>query len=458
MKYLKFKSTVPVSSKKLYEWHENKGAFSRLQPPWEKIEILQFPERLENEAVAKFKIHNGPISLIWEALHFEVKRYESFSDRQIKGPFKEWEHLHAFEKIDVEEARLSDQIQYKLPGGFLGEAVAGRFVENKIRQMFAFRHRIMCDDFNRYGKTDKKINKTVLITGRSGLIGKSLSVLLTTLGYEVRGLSRNPKESNDYFWNPASGEMDINALVGVDAVVHLAGENIAGGLWTARRKESILKSRVDGTRLLVEKMSEVENPPSVFICASGINFYGSGHADKDESSPKGNGFLSDVCEAWEAEANKIEQLNVRLTIIRTGIVLSPQGGALSKMLLPFKLGLGGRVGSGKQRMAWIGLEDLLDVYVHAINNVTFSGVVNAVVPEAIEQRTFAKTLGKVLKRPTIAPLPASAVKSILGKMGEETLLIDLPVHSAKLKELKFHFRHPVLEDYLRFTLGENILL
>ena len=290
--------------------------------------------------------------------------------------------------------------------------------------------------------------KTILVSGASGLIGSALSAALRERGHQVRTLSRS---NGDVMWNPSSGQLEADALDGVDAVIHLAGEPIAQR-WTDEAKRRILDSRVKGTRLLAEAIAAHESKPS-FISASGGNFYGyAPEAAVDENSPSGDGFLAEVCRAWEAAAQPAIQAGARAVFMRTGIVLSTEGGALAKMLPPFKMGVGGRIGDGQQMMSWISLADLVQAYVFALENEDLSGAINAVAPEPVSNEVFTKTLGSVLKRPTFFPLPKVVVETLFGEMGRETVLADLCVRPQRLLELGFEWSFPKLEDALRATL------
>lgn len=318
--------------------------------------------------------------------------------------------------------------------------------ENQIKQT---------TPIERYGDSEPGQDKTVLITGHRGLIGRNLTTLLETLGFHVRGLTRSPREKNEYHWDPERDILNEECLNKVDAVIHLAGENIAGGLWTKARKQRIRESRIQGTQLLVNAMKAQSQPPSVLSTASGVNYYPADGTRCDEDSPGGRGFLAGVCAEWEAEAAKAENHGIRVVRMRTGIVLTPDGGALKLMLPAFKMGLGGPVGNGKQHFPWIEINDLLDLYVKSIINEDWSGPVNAVAPGICPQRTFAKTLGKVLKRPAIFPLPGILVRGLLGEMGKETLLSDLNIHSRFLERMKHTFRNPELGPALAHCLRKK---
>jgi uncharacterized protein (TIGR01777 family) len=269
-------------------------------------------------------------------------------------------------------------------------------------------------------------------------------------GHSVRTLSRS--DQGDHQWDVAAGQLDSRALDCVDAVIHLAGESVAQR-WTDSVKARILDSRVDSTRLLVDSILAQEKRPT-YIAASGISYYGiDSERLVDESSGSGKGFLAEVTRQWEGAAQALTDADVRTVFLRTGIVLSAKGGALAKMLTPFKLGVGGRIGDGQQKMSWISLPDLVSVYVFAVENVSVRGAVNAVAPEPVTNSTFTKTLGKVLGRPTLFPLPAGLVKILFGEMGKETVLSDLGVLPKSLTEFGFEWQQPELISALKQTLS-----
>jgi uncharacterized protein (TIGR01777 family) len=247
--------------------------------------------------------------------------------------------------------------------------------------------------------------------------------------------------------------IDVSALEGIDAVVHLAGENIAAR-WTATQKAKIRDSRVRGTQLLCETLARLSSPPQVLVSASAIGYYGDrGEEILTEESPPGRGFLPEVCRAWEAATEAAKQRGMRVVILRLGMVLSAAGGALAKMLPPFRLGLGGMVGSGRQYMSWIALDDVVGTIQHAIVTDALQGPTNAVAPQAVTNQEFTRTLGKALGRPTLLPLPAFAARLMFGEMADELLLASTRVQPTKLLGSGYRFRYPELEDALRHVLA-----
>ena len=294
----------------------------------------------------------------------------------------------------------------------------------------------------------------ILISGASGLIGSKLSPALTSAGHNVRHLvrSKTKASASDVVWDPKANQLDTVALRGVEAVIHLAGENIAGR-WTAAKKAAIRESRVHGTRMLAEAIAGLDRPPKALICASAIGFYGDrGDETLTENSAPGTGFLPDVCKEWEAATKPASDKGIRTVFLRFGVVLSPNGGALKKMLLPFKLGAGGVMGSGKQYWSWVDIDDVVGAAMYALSNDKLSGPVNVVSPKPATNREFTKTLGKVLSRPTIFPMPAFAARMIFGEMGDALLLASANVKPAKLQESGYAFKFPDLEPALRHLL------
>ena len=295
----------------------------------------------------------------------------------------------------------------------------------------------------------------VAIAGSTGLVGKALVLALTEKGYEVRRMVRPNSSllSGEQLirWDPGQGKLDASDLEGVTAVIHLGGTNVAEGSWTNARKQAIMDSRVKSTRLLSDTLASMDNPPD-FICASAIGVYGNtGNAVMTEEAPVGEGFLADVGQQWEAAADSAREAGARVVHARIGIVLSKHGGALSKMIAPFSLGLGGKVGTGKQYWSWISLDDVVGILMYCLEN-PISGPVNVVAPESATNLEFTKALGKVLKRPTIFPLPAFVVSLLMGEMGRQLLLGGARVSAAKIKSEGYKFKYPDLEDAMRHAL------
>jgi hypothetical protein len=294
----------------------------------------------------------------------------------------------------------------------------------------------------------------ILLTGSSGLIGQALVPLLTTGGHGVTRLVRfKPRSGKSLlYWNPAAGEIDAPKLEGFDAVVHLAGESI-NGRWNAAKKRAILESRVKGTRLLCETLAKLSHRPRVLVAASASGYYGDRGEDVlREESGAGSSFLSQVCQEWEAATKPAAERGIRVVNLRIGFVLSPAGGGLAKMLPAFKMGVGGKIGSGKQYMSWIAIDDLVQIILFATTAEALEGPANAVAPNPVTNLEFTKTLGRVLRRPAVFPMPAFAVRLAFGEMGEELLLASARLEPAQLLSVGYQFELPQLEGALRHLL------
>lgn len=295
--------------------------------------------------------------------------------------------------------------------------------------------------------------RRIILTGATGLIGSALSRRLTNLGYEV--VPFRSRHDGTGGMNHLSGRIDRDTLEGAHAVIHLAGESIAQR-WTAAAMERIMASRRDGTRLLASALADLKQKPTVFLSMSGINRYGLRRSENlDETSAvSAEGFLPAVTEAWENATLSASEGGIRTVLLRTSLVLSATGGGLSKMLPAFRLGLGGPIGDGLQKMSWIGLPDLVELIVWAMENPAVRGPLNAAAPQSVSQAEFARTLGSVLRRPSFLPMPAWALSLLFGQMGRETVLGDLAARPAAALAGGFRFAQPDLASALRQAIGE----
>jgi len=296
----------------------------------------------------------------------------------------------------------------------------------------------------------------VLVSGSTGLIGTALVRALEAGVHSVVRLVRGAAQPGGIVWDPLAGKLDPAAIEGIDAAVHLAGENIASGRWTAAKKQRIRESRVQGTKLLAETLAKLQKPPAVFLSGSAIGWYANrGDEVVREEAPAGSGFLADVCRQWEAAGEAVLARGIRLLKLRTGVVLSGEGGVLARMLPPFRLGMGGRVGDGKQWMSWIAIDDVVAAILHAIAKKELAGPVNFVSPAPVTNAEFTRTLGHLLGRPTIVPMPAFAARWAFGEMADELLLASTRVEPRKLAASGYGFRYPDLESALSAILGKS---
>ncbi len=297
----------------------------------------------------------------------------------------------------------------------------------------------------------------IAISGSTGLIGSTLSAYFEARGERVLRLVRHEPRNNELEirFEPSTGKIDSDRLNSVDVVIHLAGESIASGRWTETRKKRILDSRVNGTKLISETIGGLDGGPKLLLAASGSNFYGDcGEAVIGEDEPSGEGFLADVCRQWEAATRPAARKGIRVISFRMGVVLAPNAGALAKMLPIFKLGLGGKIGSGHQYLPWVAIDDVARAIEHMIRDSSLHGPVNLMAPEPVTNRQFTKALGAALHRPALFPVPAFAVRLLFGQMGDETLLTSCRGVPKKLAESGFAFAHPEIGEALRSMLSK----
>ena len=297
----------------------------------------------------------------------------------------------------------------------------------------------------------------LLVSGASGFIGSALVPFLMTGGHRVTRLVRRASQParQHASWDPKAGSVDLSGLSNLDAVVHLAGENIVGR-WTAAKKARIRDSRIRGTRVLCEALASLAQPPRTLVCASGVGYYGDrGDEALTEDSGSGSGFLAEVCREWEAAAEPARQRGIRVVHLRFGVVLGPAGGPLKLMLPPFQLGLGGPLGSGRQYFSWVAIDDVLGAIRWALTQEQLQGPVNVVSPNPVTNLEFTKTLARVLRRPAVLPAPAPMLRMILGEMADEALLSSARVVPSRLLAQGYVFREPELEPALRHLLGRR---
>jgi uncharacterized protein (TIGR01777 family) len=380
-----------------------------------------------------------------------------FRDIQIEGPFRRWEHTHLVEPDGAAACYLEDRIHYALPLGGAGALVGGPLVRRRLERMFAYRHRTTAQDVLTHAAHRTPRSMNVLVTGATGLVGSALASFLTTGGHRSVPLTRGAlPASGAARWEPATGVITGEAAAGADAVVHLAGESVMAGRWTAARKTRIRESRVAATRTLAETLARLPHPPRVLVCASAIGVYGDRRDEVlDEASAPGEGFLAEVCRAWEAATAPATERGIRVVHLRIGLVLSGAGGALPRLVTPFMLGLGGRVGSGDQWMSWITIDDLLGVILCALTDESLRGPVNAVSPHPVTNAVFTRTLARVLSRPAPLPLPSRAARLLFGEMADALLLASARVLPGRLQQVGHVFGAPDLEGALRHVLGRT---
>ncbi len=448
------KTTINVPVEQLFAWHARNGAILRLTPPWAPLKLISRSGRgIDKGVQVRFRMNLFKIPMIWEAEHIDYQENVLFKDHQTKGPFGKWVHTHLFHAQGINASIMEDRVAFKLPLSFLSFPFYGH-AKKQLARVFDYRHRVLKHDLEH--RADKVKKQRILISGASGTIGSILVPFLRTCGHEVIRLVRNRSNLADdaLFWDPYKNILDMEKAGPIDGVINLNGVDISRGKWTDKQKRLILDSRVIPTRFLAEKISEMANPPSIFISSSAIGLYGDG---KDrvltENETKGDSFISSVCDQWEAATLKAEAAGIRTVQLRIGVVLTPAGGALARMMLPFSLGLGTRLSHGDQYMSWISMDDALGGILHILENRAIKGPVNLTAPHPVTNKEFTRSLGRVFSRPAFFVIPRWLAMGLWGNMGKETLLTSARVVPEKLVKTGFVFEHNELTPALKDMLG-----
>lgn len=446
---------LPAGAEEVYAWHGRPGALERLSPPWSPVEVVERTGSIGEGDRAVLRIKAGPFRCRWEAVHHDLPGQLGFMDHQVSGPFSRWVHSHVFESDGPGQCILTDRIEFQLPADPVGNALGSRFVLGELDRVFSYRHAILRQDLETHREGPAQPLR-IAITGASGLAGSALSSFLTTCGHQVLPLVRRKAGPGEISWKPSEGYIDEAALEGIDAVIHLAGENI-GQRWTPSVRRRIVDSRLQGTRLLAEALARLRRPPRVLLAASAMGYYGDrGDEILDESAPMGTGFLPEICAQWEACAEPASRAGIRVVHLRFGNILSPAGGALAKMLPAFRAGVAGPLGGGGQWMSWISIEDVIAGVNFLLAHPTLSGAVNLSAPAPVTNRDFTRVLARTLHRPAFIPVPAAALRLLFGReMADGTVLASTRVAPARLLAAGYRFRHPELEGALAFLLGRT---
>ncbi len=450
------RSRLPVGADEAYAWHARAGAFERLVPPWESVRLVEPHPGLEEGSRVTLEVPVGPVYTRWVARHENVRPGEGFTDVQEQGPFARWRHEHRFEPDGRFACELVDRVEVELPGGPVGE-LAEPCVRRRLARTLRYRHRVTAADLAMHAQYRGAPRLRVAITGASGLLGRTLAAVLTTGGHDVVRLVRRPARAPDEIaWDPVAGGLDPEALARVDAVVHLAADSIGEGRWTEAKRARIRSSRIEGTRLVAGAMARASRRPQVLVSASAIGIYGNrGEEVLTDTSPPGRGFLPEVGVAWEAATEAARAAGIRTVPARVSPVLTPAGGMLGRIYLPFSLGIGGPLGDGRQWTSWIAIDDAIGVIVHALLTDTVSGPLNVTSPEPVRNEELTAVLGRILHRPAILPVPAFALRLLFPGLADEGLLASARVVPAALIASDYVFRYPTLETALRHELGRG---
>lgn len=433
------------------------------------MDIIEQKGGINNDDISIFQIKLGPITFKWVAKHFGYIHNRQFQDKMIKGPFKKWVHTHSFIPQGPNQCIIEDKIDYMSRFGKIGSKIIQKRIQNYLNQLFLYRSRILVNDTILEKMTQEK-GKSILITGSHGLIGSSLIPLLTNIGrHKITRLVRKVNNNNmslrpgtkkedkkSIFWYPEYDKLDHHELEGFDIIIHLAGENIFGR-WTDIKKQRIFDSRVGSTKLLSKSLTKLSNPPSLLICASAIGYYGDRPNEylTEESIP-GKGFLSEVCQKWENATKDASEIGIRVVNTRFGVVLTPKGGILQKLLSPFKLGLGITIGDKDQYISWVSIEDVIKSIFYSITNTSIKGPVNVVSPKPVTNLEFSDTLKKIYNPKLSVSINQNIPKLIFGEMSKEVLSTNTNVIPKKLVSTGYKFFNSELEDSLRFLLGKII--
>lgn len=455
-------SILPAPAGEVFEWHTRPGAFERLQPPWDPAEVLERTgEGITPGTSVVVKVSAGGIAQRMQVEHTRLEAPTLFEDVQRQGPFRRWIHQHRFHAAGEEETRLEDHLDYELPLGPLGRTVAGGSVRSRLERLFAYRHRVLAADLRRHREA-ALTPRTFLISGASGMLGSALVPFLTAGGHRVRRLVRRRAQRADEFeWAPGSRPLHPSALEGVDVVINLSGANLGEQRWTPARKSMLKSSRTEPTATLASALAAApQGPhgPRVFVSLSASGYYGHRHGDRvlEDDAPNGSDFIAQLCRVWEEAARPAAEAGVRVVHPRLGPVISVAGGMLERLLLPFRLGLGGRLGDGRQWLPVLSREDVLGALLFAVATPELTGAFNLSAPNPVTNRDFTRTLSRVLGRPSPTLLPAPALRAAFGELGEVALLGGQRMIPSRLASLGFRWQHRTLEEMLRFELGRDV--
>ena len=445
--------TLPHAVEEIFAWMESPSAYFRYLPPWQRIETLEKVGTIRDGDHVTFRVRFGPLAIRQTLEHEDYKPLEEYGDRQTTGPHRFWSHRHYFRPAGESSCEMTDRI-YCEPSAIVG-LLGKKSLRRTVEYIFEWTQERVRRDLERHASGPKDPLR-VLMAGASGLLGTTLAEFVGGGGHEIAKLvQRASGLPSEILWDPGSRSIDPAALEGFDAVIHLAGENIGAKRWTAERRKLIRERHVADVELLCGALARLKDPPAVLVSASPVGIYGNAENGVDETASAGQSFLAEVANAWERATESAQDAGIRVVHARLGEVLTLGGGLLKRVLPAFRLGAGGVVGNGRQSISWIGMEDAIGALFFLTTNEEARGRINLVAPKPATNREFARTLAKVLQRPAFAPVPALAIRTLYGEMGDQLILRGRAVVPERLDGLGFAWLDPTLEGALRWELGKT---
>jgi uncharacterized protein (TIGR01777 family) len=456
MPTLRLRTELPVSAAEAFAWHERPGALQRLSPPFAPAKVEQPPTSLATGTRVILRVGAGPIQPRWVAEHVTYDPPHEFRDVQRSGPFAAWDHRHLFEDLPGGGSALTDLVEYRLPLGALGQAIAGREIQRQLTRRFEFRHRRTAGDLAVHAGMKGPPMK-VAITGASGMIGSALSAFLTTGGHEVLPLVRREAGPGEIRWDPDAGTVDTQALRGVDAVVHLAAEPLRPRRTTDEMRARLRDSRVNGTRTIATALATMDDGPRVLVSASGANWYGDrGDTEVTERDGPGSGdMLGEIAKDWEDATEPARAAGIRVVTLRTGVVLDRAATILKVLGTLTRLGAAAPIGTGRQYWPWVSIDDTVGLYHLALTDSSLEGPLNVGSPNPATNEEFTRTLAHVLRRPVIPiKVPSFVPRLLLGDETADSLLFtSIRMLPERAVAAGYTFRYPTLDDALRDLYG-----
>lgn len=449
----------------VFSYHLHSGSLTRLIPPWSIFRVLQESDQLKNESLAILQLKIGPIKIKWISQHQGYIENVQFQDEMKHGPFQKWLHTHSFWPDPDGKCLMQDRIQYSIFPILNNFAFVNKRLQNYLNRFFEYRHELLKNDFKLSRQISQYKNKKVLVSGSSGLIGSALIPLLKTVGnHDVIRMIRPTSlsfpltgsvlnNSDKITWDPSVESIDLRSMEGFDTIIHLGGSNILGR-WTKSRKQVIRKSRLQSTKLICESILRLQKPPSTFICASAIGYYGNrGEEILTEDSVAGSGYLADLCEDWEDLSKPLISEGIRVIHLRFGLVLTPQGGLLSKLVIPSLLRTALKIKDENPFLSWISIEDAIRIILFAMSHNKIAGPINVVSPKPVRMVEFVKAVSTVFKVKFTLALNKNLVKLAIGEALNEVILSSSFVLPKKISSFGYLYVNSDLEQCLHSLLG-----